>query len=635
MGGDLPIGASRPPAIQFSQPFVSAVEETRREIGPAVERPPWRRASSAWLPRNISTMDGPSSQYPPTFVNSLTNADHPLPTPFDPRRSTKDSALGIDPPRPAKEGYEWVWFPAGYWAERKVSESQPKDPIKGFRWRTRSGKSSSDREQSPKTPVPSPLAAKRGEKSSELTPKAPRTTASSESGSSSVRHHSRLTDAGPLTSPYLTEEAHVQSLQWPSIDAARNRSLSGSSIMRLRAAATPLPLHFSSSEESKETDNASTAPELAVDHQYSNDIPADTYPLESARTGTEVDAERKSKKLSISWRMLGGNHRLLPKKRESTHQRSPLSQDQETSQPGADSQVTEESPKSLKGLSVVRLWTKSAWRRRVSGSSVTSTSSSLQEESTATANIWDSEYPGGEAIRILTPNAVGVPIERPPRSFFPQLSPPARGVSPRSRQDEPPGPKEKPTLFASVITGASSSSSTLGRRARRKEHSPKNTNVRTSYSGSDRSTIRDQSKGKAATNGQGAAPSNDGKVADKAKSPKWWEESVSTPSAYEAIHRVMATNTMLNFAFEIPEHSPTSPMCPANKRHKASSAAVCVYHGRAKLDLTSSRASRQDTQAGLSPGIAKKEANSSDREGKAAGRNEDATSGDESDPWYE
>lgn len=29
----------------------------------------------------------------------------------------------IDPPRPAREGYEWVWFPAGYWAERELPES--------------------------------------------------------------------------------------------------------------------------------------------------------------------------------------------------------------------------------------------------------------------------------------------------------------------------------------------------------------------------------------------------------------------------------------------------------------------------------------------------------------------------------
>lgn len=28
----------------------------------------------------------------------------------------------IDPPRAAREGYEWVWFPAGYWAERELPD---------------------------------------------------------------------------------------------------------------------------------------------------------------------------------------------------------------------------------------------------------------------------------------------------------------------------------------------------------------------------------------------------------------------------------------------------------------------------------------------------------------------------------
>lgn len=32
-------------------------------------------------------------------------------------RNSRTSA-GQDPPRPAREGFEWVWFPEGYWAER-------------------------------------------------------------------------------------------------------------------------------------------------------------------------------------------------------------------------------------------------------------------------------------------------------------------------------------------------------------------------------------------------------------------------------------------------------------------------------------------------------------------------------------
>jgi parafibromin len=31
-----------------------------------------------------------------------------------------------DPPRPPREGFEWVWFPEGYWAEREKREFTPK-----------------------------------------------------------------------------------------------------------------------------------------------------------------------------------------------------------------------------------------------------------------------------------------------------------------------------------------------------------------------------------------------------------------------------------------------------------------------------------------------------------------------------
>lgn len=58
-----------------------------------------------------------------------------------------------DPPRPAREGLEWVWFPEGYWAERPLLVTlpavrpmarpapltQPVPPV--FRWRSRRSKS--------------------------------------------------------------------------------------------------------------------------------------------------------------------------------------------------------------------------------------------------------------------------------------------------------------------------------------------------------------------------------------------------------------------------------------------------------------------------------------------------------------
>lgn len=36
-------------------------------------------------------------------------------------RSTRNSgSKAADPPRPAKDGFEWVWYPEGYWAERST-----------------------------------------------------------------------------------------------------------------------------------------------------------------------------------------------------------------------------------------------------------------------------------------------------------------------------------------------------------------------------------------------------------------------------------------------------------------------------------------------------------------------------------
>ncbi|KAM7189709.1 hypothetical protein V8F20_010049 [Naviculisporaceae sp. PSN 640] len=36
------------------------------------------------------------------------------------------------------------------------------------------------------------------------------------------------------------------------------------------------------------------------------------------------------------------------------------------------------------------------------------------------------------------------------------------------------------------------------------------------------------------------------------------------------------------FAFDIPEHLPSSPICPAHPKNKSGGKGVCVYHGRRK-----------------------------------------------------
>jgi len=103
----------------------------------------------------------------------------------------------LDPPRPAKEGYEWVWFPEGYWAEREFRPIEtanqgagaPKSQspeVKVWKWRRKSGRSrSSSHEQEP--PTISPRSA--GPFVLPL-PTTPQT-------------------------PYLSEQAHVHSLQHP------------------------------------------------------------------------------------------------------------------------------------------------------------------------------------------------------------------------------------------------------------------------------------------------------------------------------------------------------------------------------------------------------------------------------------
>ncbi|KAE8450547.1 hypothetical protein EG329_006278 [Mollisiaceae sp. DMI_Dod_QoI] len=43
-----------------------------------------------------------------------------------------------DPPRPAKSGLEWVWFPDGYWAEREVHDNPIKKRLPRQKWWSRS-----------------------------------------------------------------------------------------------------------------------------------------------------------------------------------------------------------------------------------------------------------------------------------------------------------------------------------------------------------------------------------------------------------------------------------------------------------------------------------------------------------------
>lgn len=131
------------------------------------------------------------------------------------RDTSRDSRNkgGHDPPRPAKDGFEWVWFPEGYWAERpaprrRSSKGQGTNSAgsagKIFRWTSRANACSASsheheqRDLSPKTvqqtpPLSLPQLSLPKANPGSFSP--PRTLP---------------------TSPWLTEAAQVQALQRPA-----------------------------------------------------------------------------------------------------------------------------------------------------------------------------------------------------------------------------------------------------------------------------------------------------------------------------------------------------------------------------------------------------------------------------------
>ena len=130
-------------------------------------------------------------------------------------RGSVPGPFGIDPPRPARDGFEWVWFPEGYWAEREFlhplggarrSGSKSSDIKVWSRWRRRSAKSRSSGGGG---------AALESESTRDSPSKHPGQSLSM--FGSATSHLGSTTSPSPMTpgSPFLTEQAHVHSLQHP------------------------------------------------------------------------------------------------------------------------------------------------------------------------------------------------------------------------------------------------------------------------------------------------------------------------------------------------------------------------------------------------------------------------------------
>ncbi|KAI1353711.1 hypothetical protein F5Y01DRAFT_275981 [Xylaria sp. FL0043] len=539
-------------------------------------------------------MDGPSSRFPSTSVASTANQGSGTSFSSAARPSLKEiftsvspiSAISIDPPRPAKEGYEWVWFPAGYWAEREIVQTPPpKDSIKGFGWRKRSAKSSSG------SPMyqPHTSLAEKVETSIEHSASGrflTRTTASSESGGSFFPL-SRLPDA-PLPSPYLTEEAHVQSLQWPSLDAAARRSsTSGNSTFRSRPGLSPSPLHLSQIEDELEQDRISPSTVRAQPATVASSNSSNTELLAPSAAANVAGQEVKPKKSFIKWRMLSEHRQRLRRSQalsdentdgDAVHTQPLRPQGIRASPLRKASNMSDKSRKSLKGFSKT-FFRKARWSPKISNSSAASTSSSRRTsansqsptppssekgEPTVAANAWASEYPGGEAIRVQTPRT-----EQFPHSFFQDLSPPSTPRRPLSRQEGRTNLK-KTTLSTSFTPGDPSAPST----PRLHHDSGTSSMVRDSSSRKLRTSGSENKNGSSNDVGTPSPPPRRARKEQRHACKEWWE--VSVPTSYAEIDQRMP------FKLDVPEHLPSSPMCPANKRHKSGGTGVCVYHGRAK-----------------------------------------------------
>ncbi|ETS82615.1 hypothetical protein PFICI_04491 [Pestalotiopsis fici W106-1] len=494
----------------------------------------------SWI-REEPTYDGIASRLPSFFTDTPGQTPPPITSSYphrDPRATSiskrESFKTGIDPPRPAREGCEWVWFPGGYWAEReRVDTPTPESSTKtGFRWRKRSTRNNSSGQT---------------EKSGNGSIISPRAIPQASSPIDYINRSDLSLTRPPLLSPYLTEASHVFSLQQPS-HKARNSyeesrindnqwpSSRASTLARHTATNSPISATHESAilaDSAESATAASTASTSSAPNKLKKRptfLPyISTKPMKSFMSTKSKSKEHKSKQPS-------------PKEaEESTPAASSALAQLETANQGPLSRVAallhdKDDANSQQNGNMPRprkLFGRAPWQRKLSRESNDSVSSSIREmirghtpdpspasDQTTTNSATsrggnDEQFPGNEATRIKTPPLYHSKNGRPPRSFFMDISAP---VTPHVL------PK-KPVLS---VPGT-----------RTQMNSP-----------------RSQSE-------------------SRPRQREWWEVPNAVPRWEDVGPR--------DFEFDMPEHLPTSPMCPANKKHKSGGTGVCVYHGRRKI----------------------------------------------------
>ena len=68
-------------------------------------------------------------------------------------------------------------------------------------------------------------------------------------------------------------------------------------------------------------------------------------------------------------------------------------------------------------------------------------------------------------------------------------------------------------------------------------------------------------------------------------SREWWEADTkhkSTGNKSTSAREQASTVRSSSFELKLPEHLPSSPLCPKNPKHSSGGTGICVYHGRRK-----------------------------------------------------
>jgi hypothetical protein len=104
-----PFGTSKPPTLMRRQALYTKEQKSETQETPLAI--PTELCDPSWPDPTPTNFIG--------LVRDSTESNGPGDS-FTPRSQVGGSPA--DPPRPAREGMEWVWFPEGYWAERERKE---------------------------------------------------------------------------------------------------------------------------------------------------------------------------------------------------------------------------------------------------------------------------------------------------------------------------------------------------------------------------------------------------------------------------------------------------------------------------------------------------------------------------------